>query len=109
MIGVDIDYEEARVLRASIPPSKGRRKSDGEMDWRHGRQLVEDNVYRQLKMRAANGGSITRDGRRYPLAVLTDRQHREIAREMARTAAEEAIIKFREDENFRKTKRGEAI
>lgn len=109
MIGVEIDYEEARVLRASIPPSQGRCKGDGEMDWRHGRELVEDNIYKQLKIRAANGGSIVRDGQRFPLATLDDSTHREIAREMARTASEEAIIKFREDEPLRRAKRNEAI
>lgn len=107
MIGVDIDYEEARVIRASIPPSQGRRRPDGEMDWRHGRELVENQIYQQLKIREANGGGITRDGSYFPLSTLDDSDHREIAREMARTAAEEAIIKYREDEPLRRAKRGE--
>lgn len=109
MIGVDIDYEQARVLRASIPPSKAKRAGDGEMDWRHGRELVESRIYEQLKTRAANGGGITRDGSYYPLSILDDSDHREIAREMARIAAEEAIIKFREDEPLRRAKRGEGF
>ena len=101
-----ITPEEARRLRARLPGG------DKPMDWRHGRETTERDVYMQLKEKARQGGTVKYGryhSRDVPLSSLSDSAHRGIAREMVRVCLNEATKRHDEDAPERHRRRSEAI